>query len=118
MTAEPRSRRALEAQPTGSGAILETLSVPNAVIDSGPWKHHDLAGLGDWVFSSLSELAKRYRLTSFVSSGHGSGGVLVGDDPDAGDGYLARLRLGPGVWHVAVGAIGHSSVSADLVLVG
>lgn len=71
---------------TPDGAILETLTVANTVINSGPWRHHDLAGLGDWVFSSLSEFAKRYRFTTFVSSGHGSGGVLVGTDPDAGDG--------------------------------
>lgn len=76
---------------TPDGVILETLSVPNVVIDSGPWKHHDLTSLGDWVFSSLSELAKRHRLATFVSSGHGSGGVLVGDDPDAGDGTVLPM---------------------------
>jgi sugar (pentulose or hexulose) kinase len=71
---------------TASGAILETLSVPNPVIEDGPWRHHDLDALGDWVFDNLAGLTKRHPLSTFVSSGHGSGGVLVGPDPDAGDG--------------------------------
>ncbi|WP_426230537.1 FGGY-family carbohydrate kinase [Pararhizobium sp. DWP3-4] len=71
---------------TASGTILETLSIPNPVLPDGPWRHHDLDALGDWVFDNLAGLAKRHPLTTFVSSGHGSGGVLVGPDPDAGDG--------------------------------
>lgn len=71
---------------TASGAILETLSVPNPVLQDGPWQHHDLQRLGDWVFDNLAGLAKRHPLSTFVSSGHGSGGVLVGSDPDDGDG--------------------------------
>jgi sugar (pentulose or hexulose) kinase len=71
---------------TASGTILETLSVPNPVLQDGPWKHHDLQALSGWVFESLADLARRHPLSIFVSSGHGSGGVLVGSDPDAGDG--------------------------------
>jgi pimeloyl-ACP methyl ester carboxylesterase len=39
-------------------------------------------------------------------------------DPDGNGGYLARLLLGPGVWHVAVRVVGQPSASGDLVLVG
>ena len=71
---------------TASGAILETLSIPNPVLSDGPWRHHDLHTLGGWVFDTLAGLARRHPVSTFVSSGHGSGGVLVGPDPDAGDG--------------------------------
>jgi len=71
---------------TASGAILETLSIPNPVLNDGPWRHHDLQTLGGWVFDTLAGLTKRHPVSTFVSSGHGSGGVLVGPDPDAGDG--------------------------------
>ncbi|MCV9967242.1 FGGY family carbohydrate kinase [Pararhizobium sp. BT-229] len=71
---------------TASGAILETLSVPNPVVQDGLWKHHDLQALSDWMFENFAGLCGRHPLSTFVSSGHGSGGVLVGSDPDAGDG--------------------------------
>jgi sugar (pentulose or hexulose) kinase len=71
---------------TASGAILETLSVPNPVLQDGPWRHHDLDALSDWVFGTLAGLARRHPLVTFVSAGHGSGGVLAGPDPDDGDG--------------------------------
>ena len=76
---------------TASGAILETLSVPNPVLEDGPWRHHDLDALGDWVFDNLAGLTKRHPLSTFGSSGHGSGGVLVGPDPDAGDGTVLPM---------------------------
>lgn len=69
---------------TDTGVVLETLSVPNTVQPGPPWGHHDLAGLGDWVFANLAELCKRHPIAHVIASGHGSGGVLVLDDPDAG----------------------------------
>lgn len=71
---------------TAAGAILETLSIPNPVSQDGPWKHHDLQALSGWIFDTLGCLARRHALSTFVSSGHGSGGVLVGSDPDDDDG--------------------------------
>ncbi|WP_077964002.1 FGGY family carbohydrate kinase [Ensifer adhaerens] len=67
---------------TSDGVVLETLSVANPVLPGPPWRHHDLDALGDWVFSSLADLARRHPLQTFVAAGHGSGGVLVSDDPD------------------------------------
>lgn len=69
---------------TAAGDILESVSVANAVLPGPPWRHHDLAGLGDWVLDQLSLLSRRHPIASVVPVGHGSGGVLVGDDPDAG----------------------------------
>ncbi|MDH4440713.1 MAG: carbohydrate kinase [Rhizobium sp.] len=71
---------------TATGEVVETLSVQNPVKAGPPWRHHDLGGLGEWIFSELAGLAKRHPIRTFVSAAHGSGGVLVGADPDAGDG--------------------------------
>ncbi|WP_457587557.1 FGGY-family carbohydrate kinase [Ensifer canadensis] len=71
---------------TADGVVLETLSIPNPVLPGPPWRHHDLVAIGEWVFSGLAQLARRHPLSTFVASGHGSGGLLVGDDPDSGDG--------------------------------
>jgi len=66
------------------GHVVETLSTPNPVLPGPPWRHHDLKALNGWVLAGLADLGRRHPLQHFVASGHGSGGVLVGDDPDAG----------------------------------
>ncbi|MFB2551867.1 FGGY-family carbohydrate kinase [Ensifer soli] len=71
---------------TPAGDFLETVSRPNTVLAAPPWRHHDLGGLSEWVFTSLADLCRRHLITAFVTSGHGSGGVLVCGDPDDGDG--------------------------------
>jgi sugar (pentulose or hexulose) kinase len=74
---------------TAAGEIVETVSIGNPVRPGPPWQHHDLAGLGDWVFEELAKLANRHPIRTFVCAAHGSGGVLVGEDPDARDGGAA-----------------------------
>ncbi len=66
------------------GHVVETLTTPNPVRPGPPWRHHDLKALNAWVLDGLADLGTRHPLAHFVASGHGSGGVLVGDDPDAG----------------------------------
>lgn len=66
------------------GHVVETLSTPNPVLPGPPWRHHDLKALNGWVLAGLADLGRRHPLQHFVASGHGSGGVLVGDEPDAG----------------------------------
>ena len=66
------------------GTLLENHSTPNHVLDGPPWRHHDLQRLGDWLIEALVELASRHPLRVLVPVGHGSGGVLVGTDPDSG----------------------------------
>ena len=40
----------------------------------------------------MADLGRRHPLRHFVASGHGSGGMLVGDDPDAGgDGLVLPM---------------------------
>ncbi|MEI2298660.1 FGGY family carbohydrate kinase [Ensifer sp. MJa1] len=76
---------------TADGVVLETLSIANPVLPGPPWRHHDLDALGEWVFSSLAELGRRHPLQTFVAAGHGSGGVLVGDDPDLASGVALPM---------------------------
>ncbi|WP_179875462.1 FGGY-family carbohydrate kinase [Sinorhizobium sp. BJ1] len=73
------------------GTIIETLSVPNPVLPGPPWRHHDLDALGEWVFETLASLSRRHVFSAFVASGHGSGGVLTGADPNAGDGAVLPM---------------------------
>lgn len=68
---------------TADGQVIETLSLPNAVLPGPPWRHHDLAAQNDFVLRGLADLARRHPLAHVVASGHGSGGMLVGSDPDA-----------------------------------
>ena len=69
---------------TPDGQALEVVQTPNVVVAARPWPHHDLAYLTDWLGCNLSDLARRHDLACLVPVGHGSGGVLVGDDPDQG----------------------------------
>ena len=69
-----------------SGHVLESASTRNLVRDGPPWRHHDLESLSEWVFSQLSALCRAHDIRHIVPVGHGSGGVLTGDDPDAAAG--------------------------------
>lgn len=74
---------------TAGGQVLETLTLPNAVLPGPPWRHHDMAAQNAFVLEGLADLSRRHPLQHFVASGHGSGGMLVTDDPDAGGTGLA-----------------------------
>ncbi len=69
---------------TPTGQVAETLAVANEVRPGPPWRQHDLAGLGEWAMEALARLARRHPIERFVATGHGSGGMLVSEDPDAG----------------------------------
>ncbi len=69
---------------SADGHVVETLTLPNAVLPGPPWRHHDLANQNAFVLEGLAALSRRHPLQHFVASGHGSGGMLVGEDPDAG----------------------------------
>jgi sugar (pentulose or hexulose) kinase len=67
---------------TAEGHVCETLTLPNTVLPGPLWRHHDMASQNDFVLEGLAALSRRHPLQHFVASGHGSGGLLVGDDPD------------------------------------
>ncbi len=63
-----------------AGAILETLSTPNVVLDEPPYRHHDIRDLEQWVSAGLRDLRTRHPIGAIVTCAHGSGGVLVGPE--------------------------------------
>ncbi len=65
---------------TADGRLLETLSTPNPVFPAPPYAHHDLGQLETWLVDNLRDLGRRHAIEAIVTTGHGSGGVLVGDD--------------------------------------
>ncbi|MFN0115174.1 MAG: FGGY family carbohydrate kinase [Paracoccaceae bacterium] len=67
-----------------AGRVIGAEGTPNLVRPGPPWRHHDLAALSGWVFAALARLAARHGVRAVVPAGHGSGGVLVTADPDAG----------------------------------
>jgi sugar (pentulose or hexulose) kinase len=72
--------------------VAETLSVENPVRPGPPWRHHDLGALNGWVLGAIGALARRHPLEWVIATGHGSGGLLVGEDPDAGgDGLVLPM---------------------------
>lgn len=76
---------------TTAGTIVETLSIANPVLPGPPWRHHDLDTLSEWIFSSLSALSRRHVLSAIVTTGHGSGGALVGPDCEDGNGTVLPM---------------------------
>lgn len=76
---------------TAEGEVFETLSLPNAVLPGPPWRHHDLAAQNAFVLEGLATLARRHPLGHFVASGHGSGMMLTGENPDAGTGLALPM---------------------------
>ncbi|WP_075215172.1 FGGY family carbohydrate kinase [Mongoliimonas terrestris] len=79
------------AVATVDGRVVEAVSVPNPVRPGPPWRQHDLAGLGGWVMETLAALCRRHPVATVVAAGHGSGGMLTGEDPDAGDGLALPM---------------------------
>ena len=64
------------------GNIFETISIPNETCEGKPWKYHNLKKSNIWVLENLSHFSKKYNLKHFISAGHGSGIVLVGEHCD------------------------------------
>lgn len=61
------------------GTLIETASCPNPVLPGPPYHHHDVAALEGWIFEHLAAFARRHPLAGLVTTGHGAGGVLVGE---------------------------------------
>lgn len=74
------------------GRLLDSRSVANATHPGPPWRHHDLGGLSEWIGRTLADLCSAHGVSLIVPVGHGSGGVLAGEDPDR-DGTGAALPM-------------------------
>ena len=64
---------------TADGGVVETVSAANVTRSGPPYRHPDLEGIEDWLFSQLAVLTRQHAIGAFVASGHGSAGVLVDD---------------------------------------
>jgi len=62
------------------GRPLETHSIPNAAITSGPYLAYDLAGLEGWFLDALADASRRHAIGAVIATAHGCGAVLVDDD--------------------------------------
>ena len=65
---------------TKAGELLDLLSRSNPVFPAPPYSHHDLGLLENWLLENLRCFGARYAIEAIVATGHGSGGVLVGQD--------------------------------------
>ena len=65
---------------TPDGAILETLSTPNVVLDGPPYRHHDIAGLEAWLIAGLRAFGTRHAVRAIVTTAHGAAGALCAPD--------------------------------------
>lgn len=95
---------------TPRGRLAETLPVASLLMPGPRWRHHDLKGLNAWTREVLRALGRRRPLRRFIATGHGSGGMPVGEDPDADRDGLAL----PMVDHEQPSPPGHDGACAPL----
>ncbi len=61
------------------GTLLAERRRPNAILDSGPYPHHDVDGIWDWMLSTCHAFAQLARVSAIVPVTHGATAALVGD---------------------------------------
>lgn len=67
----------------GDGSLRDQRSMSSPSLPGPPWPHPDLDAVEAWLRGGIDELAPAHRATTFIATGHGNGGVLVGDDAAA-----------------------------------
>ena len=78
-----------------TGVELASVRRPNASLRGGPVRQLDLAGLTEWLLSSLAKLPERHRIAAIVPVAHGAACVMLDADgvavlaPDYEDPVLA-----------------------------
>ena len=100
------------------GRLGETLSCPNPVRPGPPYRHHDLAAVEDWLLDGLAALGRRHAIDAVVTSGHGSGGVLVGEAGPALPMMDYEQPAPPGVTEVYRAATGSFRERGSAVMLG
>lgn len=65
---------------SADGRPLETVSRPNPVRPGPPYRHHDVEALEEWLLDCLRSAGERHAIEAIVACGHGSGGLLIGQD--------------------------------------
>ncbi len=59
------------------GALIETVSLPNAPAAGPPYLHIDAPRIQEWLLAELGALCRRHRIGAVVATGHGSAAGLV-----------------------------------------
>lgn len=62
-----------------AGKVLAERRRPNAILDSGPYPHHDVEAIWDWMLSTCRAFAQLARVSAIVPVTHGATAALVGD---------------------------------------
>ncbi|GAB3453667.1 FGGY-family carbohydrate kinase [Massilia terrae] len=61
------------------GRVLAERRRPNTIVDSGPYPHHDVEGIWDWMLSACREFGRLAQVSAIVPVTHGATAALVGD---------------------------------------
>ncbi|WP_295989953.1 FGGY family carbohydrate kinase [Rugamonas sp.] len=61
------------------GAVLAEQRRPNRTLDDGPYPHHDVEGIWQWLLAALKAMSALARIEAIVPVTHGATAVLVDD---------------------------------------
>jgi sugar (pentulose or hexulose) kinase len=59
------------------GRTLAEKRRPNVIVTSGPYPHHDVEGIWDWLLSTCREFARQAEVSAIVPVTHGATAALV-----------------------------------------
>jgi sugar (pentulose or hexulose) kinase len=62
------------------GRVLTEARRPNAILNDGPYPHHDTEGIWNWMLATCRDFAKRASVSAIVPVTHGATAALVDDD--------------------------------------
>jgi sugar (pentulose or hexulose) kinase len=60
-----------------AGRTLAEKRRPNVIVTSGPYPHHDVEGIWDWLLSTCREFARQAAVSAIVPVTHGATAALV-----------------------------------------
>jgi sugar (pentulose or hexulose) kinase len=63
-----------------AGRTLAEKRRPNLIVTSGPYRHHDVEGIWDWLLSTCREFARQAEVSAIVPVTHGATAALVDDE--------------------------------------
>ena len=61
------------------GGLLAEQRMPNAIVASGPYPHHDVERIWDWMLATMADFAARATIGAIVPVTHGATAALVDD---------------------------------------
>lgn len=61
------------------GRVLAEERRPNTILNDGPYPHHDIDGIWDWMLATCRGFARRAHVSAIVPVTHGATAALVDD---------------------------------------